>query len=65
MSPDLIVISGAPVGCHADLDAANNGFRVSLFEAKRLGGMCLNEGCIPSKSLLHITRLFSDQLGHN
>ena len=44
---DLIILGGGPAGYHAALVAVNSGLRVSLFEAKRLGGTCLNEGCIP------------------
>jgi dihydrolipoamide dehydrogenase len=55
---DLIILGGGPAGYHAALVAVNSGLRVSLFEAKRLGGTCLNEGCIPSKSLLHTAKVF-------
>jgi dihydrolipoamide dehydrogenase len=55
---DLIIVGGGPAGYHAALVAANNGLKVSLFEAGRLGGTCLNEGCIPSKSLLHTVKVF-------
>lgn len=55
---DLIIIGGGPAGYHAALVAANSGIKVSLFEGKRLGGTCLNEGCIPSKSLLHTAKVF-------
>lgn len=55
---DLIIIGGGPAGYHAALVAANSGIKVSLFEQKRLGGTCLNEGCIPSKSLLHTAKVF-------
>jgi len=51
-------MGGGPAGYHAALVAANNGLKVSLFEAKRLGGTCLNEGCIPSKFLLHTAKVF-------
>ena len=55
---DLIIIGGGRAGYHAALVAANSGIKVSVFEEKRLGGTCLNEGCIPSKSLLHTAKVF-------
>lgn len=55
---DLIIIGGGPAGYHAALKAAKNGMKVALFEEKRLGGTCLNEGCIPSKALLHTAKVF-------
>lgn len=55
---DLIIIGGGPAGYHAALCAAKNGLKVSLFEYRRLGGTCLNEGCIPTKSLLHTAKVY-------
>jgi len=55
---DLIIIGGGPAGYHAALIAAENGLKVSLFEYGRLGGTCLNEGCIPTKSLLHTAKVY-------
>lgn len=48
---DLIVIGGGPAGYTAAIRAAQLGRDVLLIEKSRLGGVCLNEGCIPSKSL--------------
>ena len=50
---DLIVIGGGPAGYCAAERAAARGMSVALFERKALGGTCLNEGCIPSKTLLN------------
>ncbi|HHY64039.1 MAG TPA: FAD-dependent oxidoreductase, partial [Clostridiaceae bacterium] len=58
MDSDLIIIGGGPAGYHAALIAAENGLKVSLFEYGRLGGTCLNEGCIPTKSLLHTAKVY-------
>lgn len=58
MDSDLIIIGGGPAGYHAALSAAKNGLKVTLFESRRLGGTCLNEGCIPTKSLLHTAKVF-------
>lgn len=48
---DLIIIGAGPGGYEAALSAAKSGKNVLLFNGDRLGGTCLNEGCIPTKSL--------------
>lgn len=55
---DLIVIGGGPAGYLAAQRAAEGGMKVMLFEKKRLGGVCLNEGCIPTKTLLNSAKIF-------
>ena len=55
---DLIVIGGGPGGYLAAERAAAGGLKVALFERRALGGVCLNEGCIPTKSLLHCAKLY-------
>ena len=50
---DLIVIGGGPGGYVAALRAAQLKLRTALVEREHLGGICLNWGCIPTKSLLH------------
>ena len=50
---DLIVIGGGPGGYNAAIHAARNGLKTALVEKKRLGGVCLQEGCIPTKSLVY------------
>jgi len=54
---DLAVIGGGPGGYVAALRAAQQGASVCLFEADRLGGTCLNRGCIPTKALYATARL--------
>jgi dihydrolipoamide dehydrogenase len=54
----LIVIGGGPGGYLAAERAAAAGKKVLLFEKRALGGVCLNEGCIPSKALLHSAKTF-------
>ena len=51
---DLLVIGGGPGGYSAALRAAASGRTVTLVERDRLGGVCLNVGCIPSKALIHV-----------
>lgn len=56
----LIIIGGGPGGYVAAVHAAKLGLKVAVVEKEvRLGGTCLNIGCIPSKSLLHDTELVS------
>ena len=53
MKYDIAVIGGGPGGYHAAAIAAKRGAKVVLFEQSNLGGVCLNEGCIPTKALLY------------
>ena len=55
---DLIVIGGGPAGYLAAQRAAESGMKVLLFEKKKLGGVCLNEGCVPTKTLLNSAKIF-------
>lgn len=50
---DLVVVGGGPGGYVAAIRAAQKGLSVCLIERAELGGVCLNWGCIPSKSLIH------------
>lgn len=54
---DLIVIGGGPAGYLACERAAHGGFKVLLFEERNVGGVCLNEGCIPTKTFLYSAKL--------
>lgn len=53
MKFDLAIIGGGPAGYNAAEKAASNGLKTVLFEKKYIGGVCLNEGCIPTKTLLY------------
>jgi len=54
----LAVIGGGPAGYVAAARAGAAGLSVVLFEKASLGGVCLNEGCIPTKTLLYSAKLF-------
>ena len=54
MDFDLIVIGSGPGGYHAAIRAAQEGLNVAVAERGAVGGVCLNVGCIPTKSLLHV-----------
>ena len=55
---DVVVVGAGPGGYAAAFYAADKGKKVILVEQeKRLGGVCLNRGCIPSKTLIHATKL--------
>jgi len=56
--PRLMVIGGGVAGYPAALRAARLGAEVTLIEKKNLGGVCLNQGCIPTKVFLHTASIF-------
>ena len=62
MAFDLIVIGGGPGGYLAAERAARGGLKTVLFEKRALGGVCLNEGCIPSKALLNSAKHYEQAL---
>ena len=49
MNFDIAIIGGGPAGYTAAERAGANGLKAVLFEKKAMGGVCLNEGCIPTK----------------
>jgi dihydrolipoamide dehydrogenase len=57
---DLVVIGSGPGGYVAAIRAAQLGMRVAIVERDRLGGVCLNWGCIPSKAILHAAELYDE-----
>ena len=59
---DVIVIGGGPGGYLAAERAAQAGLKCLLFEKRSLGGVCLNEGCIPSKALLNSAKYYEHAL---
>ena len=60
---DLMVIGGGPAGYLDAQRSAQKGNKVILFEKKQLGGVCLNEGCIPTKTLLNSAKLYDHAKG--
>ncbi len=61
---DLIVIGGGPGGYVGAIRAAQLGMKTAIIERNKLGGVCLNWGCIPSKALLHNAELWSEAVTH-
>src|SRR5574341_319885 len=58
---EIVVVGAGPGGYVAAFSAADKGKKVVLVERdRRLGGVCLNAGCIPSKALLHATAMIRD-----
>ena len=58
---DVVVIGSGPGGYAAAFRASDLGKRVLLIERdEKLGGVCLNRGCIPSKALLHIVKIVNE-----
>ena len=55
---DLLVVGGGPGGYMCAERAAQGGLKVCLFEKRALGGTCLNEGCIPTKTLLNSSKMY-------
>lgn len=62
---DLLIIGGGPAGYVAAERAGHHGLSVTLFEKKALGGVCLNEGCIPTKTLLYSAKTYENALHAN
>ncbi len=55
---DIIIIGGGPAGYVAAIRSAQLGKKTAIIESKHLGGICLNWGCIPTKSLLYNANVF-------
>ena len=62
---DLLIIGGGPGGYMAAERAGHAGLSVLLVEKRALGGVCLNEGCIPSKTLLHSAKIYDNAVHGN
>ena len=55
---DLIILGGGPAGYNAAERAAHGGLKTLVIEERALGGVCLNEGCIPTKTLLYSAKIY-------
>lgn len=63
MKYDVAIIGGGPAGYTAAERAAAEGLSTLLFEKNALGGVCLNEGCVPTKTLLYSAKVY-DTIKH-
>lgn len=59
-SYDLIVIGAGPGGYVAAIKAAKLGLKTAIVEERKVGGTCLNRGCIPAKAMLHASSLYRE-----
>lgn len=57
---DLGIIGGGPAGYTVAFQARSKGLSVVLFEKDKVGGVCLNRGCIPTKAILHSAELYEE-----
>ncbi len=55
---DLIILGGGPAGYNAAERAGHAGLKTHVIEERALGGVCLNEGCIPTKTLLYSAKIY-------
>ncbi|MDD4218251.1 MAG: FAD-dependent oxidoreductase, partial [Bacteroidales bacterium] len=58
MDYDVIIIGAGPAGYVSAIRAGQLGLKTLIVEKEKVGGMCLNWGCIPSKSLIESAKLF-------
>ena len=58
MKFDIAIVGGGPGGYTAAIFAAKNKQKVALIEKEKIGGTCLNWGCIPTKALIHTAEVF-------
>ena len=61
---DVLVIGAGPGGYVGAIRAAQLGMTVACIDRDKLGGVCLNWGCIPSKALLHGAEMYSEFVNH-
>ncbi len=57
-SYDLIILGSGPGGYVAAIRASQLGLKVAIVEREKLGGICLNWGCIPTKALLRTSEIY-------
>ncbi len=56
---DLVIIGAGPGGYTAAIKAASFGLKVAVVDRDKIGGVCVNRGCIPTKALLHASNIFA------
>ena len=61
---DITILGGGPGGYVAAIRAAQLGFNTAIIEKEKLGGICLNWGCIPTKSLLKNAEVYDSIKNH-
>ena len=61
---DLIIIGSGPGGYVGAIRAGQLGLKTACVERDKLGGVCLNWGCIPTKALLHNAELYHEAVTH-
>src|SRR4030042_560702 len=59
---DVVVIGGGPGGYVGAIRAAQLGLRVAVVEMDRVGGTCLNRGCIPTKAMVRSAEMYQETL---
>ena len=59
---DIGIVGGGPAGYTSALHYASQGKKVIMFEKESIGGICLNKGCIPTKSIMHASEIFREIL---
>ena len=57
---DLLIIGAGPGGYEAAFYAQKLGMKVAIVEKDKVGGTCLNRGCIPTKALMHSSDVYRD-----
>ena len=61
---DVVIIGGGPGGYNAAIRAGQLGLKTAIVESRgKLGGTCLNVGCMPSKALLHASEMYEAASG--
>ena len=57
---DTVIIGAGPGGYVAAISASRAGQSVAVIENRRVGGTCLNRGCIPAKAMIHASTLYRE-----